>query len=137
MIPELVDIYVASALEGVEDLFKCAKTKLGIVAVIVNVTKLADLLVGKLRKGYLALGAEVVEVAVLHLGVEDPKGAVSGLIEVDLDHIRTVANCNLVSCHSVAGNVTSALAAVCGNDDTLGCIFHKVKCHSSVSLYFI
>jgi hypothetical protein len=69
--------------------------------------------------------------------MKNPESAISGLIEVDLDHIRTVANGDLVSCHSVAGNVTSALAAVCGNDDTLGCIFHKVKCHSSVSLYFI
>jgi len=133
MIPELVDVYVATALEGVENFLKGAKTELGVVAVIVYVTKLADLLVGKLREGYLALGSEVVEVAILHLGMKDPKGSVSGLVEVDLDHIRAVANCDLISSHGVAGDVTSALAAVCGNDDTLGSVFHKIECHFNFS----
>jgi hypothetical protein len=134
MIPELVDVYVASALEGIKNLVEGAKTELSVVAVVVNVTKLADLLVGELRKRYLALGAEIVEVAVLHLGVKDPKSAISALVEVNLDHIRAVANCDLVSSHSVAGDVTSALAAVCGNDDALGSVFHKIECHFKILL---
>ena len=129
VLPEFIHVYVAAPFEAVKHLVEGAETELRVVAVIVYIAQAAYFLVGKLGKACLALCAEVVEVSVFHLGMQDPQRAVGAFVYVDLDHVRAVRYRDTVRGKGVAGNIPAAGAAVSDDYYPLGGVFFNVECH--------
>ena len=137
VLPELIDVYVAHALEAIKHLVKSAKRPLCVCTVGADIAQAAYLVVVHIGQALCELGADVVEVDIFHLRVEDPERAVGALAHVYLYHVGAVLYGYFICRHGVAGNVSAAGAAVSHDYYPLGGIFFNVECCHWICLSYL